>query len=614
MKSTRNRPKKDTDIRIRKLVHVDEELIRKSDVGRSDQTKAWCTNITRGLHTGVEGYVVHILDVWVNRRKPPGGHARKMMIRICTVFPGTELGCNAMPSGWFQLGPLQRHVLSPSPRLHLLDRVHIIGERHTLFNYFGYVVEVVDDKGAAGVIAVHDPECGNMVVLPMRQLECHFWCGDTIVIARGKHRGRRGTIIEQHLSVFEIFDGDGKLLDHQLVEQHKAILERSTFRVGSVDVNFNMSGHAATNPNPTPFSIIPHPTVPIPSVQLTGATLHQANKRAREDDALAARAESDALEAVFRTVNTAMPPETLAQLQARLATLKGGLKKYSKDRENREHVGRRFEGIEVRVAGPSAWKNHQGIVLGDFNLKERVDRLASQNLKRRWNTRVDTQGIMVTMKEQSGHMFTEEIGKLVHDAPPLSTNKTVDWGLTEYERFRLEGKADGRWLCIPGLVSKRIDVIVQGIGRIVPTRHWKPSPLLMGLDNKIGYLLLDQPILPDTLESRKITVYAVGKNHMKHDVPRQYIKPLRDDGAGTKITMQRQRVVVLGRDMGGGTSAVGKYAETCPDISHPHEEDVVAVMVEGGTSPQFFHILRLSRAINIAVQTLTGKFPATIFA
>ncbi|KAJ7686111.1 hypothetical protein B0H17DRAFT_1204496 [Mycena rosella] len=493
-----------------------------------------------------------------------------------------------MPGGWFQLGHLRRHVLSLSPRLHLLDRVRIIGERHALFNYFGYVVEVADDKGAAGVVAVHDPECGSTVVLPMQQLEHHFWCGDTVVVARGKHRGRRGIIIEQHLSVFEIFDGDGKLLDHQSVNQHEAILERSTFRVRSVDVDFDMSGHAATNPNPTPFSIIPHPTMPIPSMQLTGAALHQANKRAREDDALAARAESDALEAVFRTVNVAVPPETLAQLQARLATLKGRLKKYSKDRENREHVGWRFKGIE--------------------------------NLKRRWNTRADTRGIMVTVKEQSGHTFTEEIGKLVHDAtrlalaqtqflppgllssyklatplprprtlsPPPSTNETVDWGLTEYERFRLEGEADGRWLWIPRLVGKHVDVVVQGIGRM--------------------------PILPDTLESRKITVYAVGKNRMKHDVPGQYIKPLRDDGAGTKITIQRQRVVVLGADMGGGTSAVGKYAETRPDISHPHGEDVVAVMVEDGANPQFFHILRLSRAINIAVQTLTGEFPTTIFA
>ncbi|KAJ7676107.1 hypothetical protein B0H17DRAFT_1207504 [Mycena rosella] len=159
-----------------------------------------------------------------------------------------------------------------------------------------------------------------------------------------------------------------------------------------VDVDFDMSGHAATNPNPTPFSIIPHPTVPIPSVQLTGAALHQANKRACEDDALAARAESDALEAIFRTVNAAVPPETLAQLQARLATLKGGLKKYSKDRENREHVGRRFEGIEDWV-GPSSKQFLPPGLLSSYKLATPLPRPCTPS-------------------------------------PPPSTNETVDWGLT----------------------------------------------------------------------------------------------------------------------------------------------------------------------------------------
>ncbi|KAJ7629615.1 hypothetical protein B0H17DRAFT_1150485 [Mycena rosella] len=449
-----------------------------------------------------------------------------------------------MPGGWFQLGHLQRHILSPSPRLHLLDRVRIINERHALFNYFGYVMEVADYEGAKGIVAVHDPECGNTVVLPMQQLEHYFWCGDTVVIAHGKHRDHRGTIIEQYLSVFEIFNRDGKLLDHQSVNQHEAVLECSTFCVCSVDIYFDMSGHTATNPNPTPFSIIPHPMVPIPSMQLTGATMHQANK----------------------TVNTAVPPEMLAQLQARLATFKGGLKKYSKDRENQEHVGQRFEGIKDWV-GPSS--------------------------------------NAVPAARPAVQLQARTLLPCPHTpSPPPSTNETVDWGLTEYEWFCLEGEAHSRWLCIPGLVSKHVNIDVQGIGRMVPTRRWKPSPLLMVLDNKIGYFLLDQPILPDTLESPKITVYAVGKNCMKHDVPGQYIKPLRDNGAGTKITMQRQRVVVLGGDMGGGYVRCG----------HPHGEDVVAVMVEGGTSPQCFYILCLSCVINIAIQTLTGEFPTTIFA
>ncbi|KAJ7689259.1 hypothetical protein B0H17DRAFT_1202380 [Mycena rosella] len=120
-------------------------------------------------------------------------------------------------------------------------------------------------------------------------------------------------------------------------------------------------------------------------------------------------------------------------------------------------------------------------------------------------------------------------------------------------------------------------------------------------------------ITPTSLQSQKITVYGVGKTLRKHDVPGQYIQPLRQNNNGTPVTRLQQRVIVLGADLTGDRTAVGSYAQMRPDIKHPHGDDVVAVMLEGGAGPFFFHILRLSRATNHALQTMARVFPATTF-
>ncbi|KAJ7697422.1 hypothetical protein B0H17DRAFT_1130397 [Mycena rosella] len=561
--------------------------------------------VYRGVHAGLAGYVVHIKDVLVKNPDSSSVQRWVTMMRISTRFPGTTWDISELPGGWVQLGQLRRHVLCPSPPLRLFDRVRIIGNRDAMFLPFGYVTNIADAEEHAALVAVED--------------------------------------------MAEMTTTD-------------TLMQRHTFFVRVPDVDFAMfNEYSVVYPNECSHSVVPQLNAPLPVAQLSPDARRAADRRACEDDARAASDEKTALQAALQTLNAIAPPETLQHLQDRISYFKNGLKKMVKDRQDLiKGVGRRYEGLQVVVVGAkkkldtfdglrkgSVWKGHRGIVVGDLDSPERAARLSEQTLKKRWYMRADTRGIMVTVKEQDGRHFTEKIEKLVHEAtglplaqaqylpltilssyklatpqlrprtPTPPPDEASDWTLpdvpSDYESHRIPGESNSEWLCDPSLTDKQVDVVLRGIGRMVKTRHWNPSALLMGLEGSTGYLLLEEAITPTSLESRKITVYGVGKTLRKHDVPGQYIQPLRQNDDSTPITRLQQRVIVLGADLTGDHTAVGSYAQTRPDIKHPHGDDVVAVMLEGGAGPFFFHILRLSRATNHALQTMARVFPATTF-
>ncbi|KAJ7661816.1 hypothetical protein B0H17DRAFT_1144540 [Mycena rosella] len=521
----------------------------------------------QGVHAGLAGYVVHIKDVLVKNPDSSSVQWWVTMMRISTRFPGTTRDISELPGGWVQLGQLRRHVLCPSPPLRLFDRVRIIGNRDAMFLPFGYVTNIADAKEHAALVAVEE-ENGTSALVPLHNVERCFEEGDRVVVRRGPERNRQGIVVARHLSVLEIFDvvfksqGAARMLENMAeMTTTDALMQRHTFVVRVSDVDFAMfNEYSAVYPNECSHLVVPQLNAPLPVAQLSPDARRAADRRAREDDARAASDEKTALQAALQTLNAIAPPETLQHLQDRISYFKNGLKKMVKDQQDLiKGVGRRV--VYGKVIG---------VLSSGSGQPQRAARLSEQTLKKRWYMRADTRGIMVTVKEQDGRHFTEKIEKLYGVAPGssavsaatiLSSFKLVtpqlrpqtptpppdeasDWTLpdvlSDYESHRIPGESNGEWLCDPSLTDKRVDVVLRGIGRMVKTRHWNPSALLMGLEGSAGYLLLKEAITLTSLQSLKITVYGVGKTLRKHDVPGQYIQPLRQNDDGTPVTRLQQ--------------------------------------------------------------------------
>ena len=179
------------------------------------------------------------------------------------------------------------------------------------------------------------------------------------------------------------------------------------------------------------------------------------------------------------------------------------------------------------------------------------------------------------------------------------------------------GETDGRWLCIPGLARKHVDVKVEGVVGL-DDRKFRTSATIRALEGRTGYLLLEKAVLERSLDSQKIDVYAVGKNGTKHGVAPKCIRPVRQTDSGTPLTEVLVRVVIIGPDVDGVAEMLGRYAQTEPERPHDKGRDVVYVRLETQRLHEpdefrLFHRNSLCRATNTTVSTQECDFPATIF-
>ncbi len=164
-------------------------------------------------------------------------------------------------------------------------------------------------------------------------------------------------------------------------------------------------------------------------------------------------------------------------------------------------------------------------------------------------------------------------------------------------------------MCIPGLSGKRFDVQVVGITGVKE----RTSATLLALEGRHGHILANAPIQRGT---KKLDVCGVGKSGTKHAVYAQCIKPRRKDDDGRSLTEISQRVVVIGPDMGEGTSFEGRYGLTQPEVPHFYDSGVVCVKVElreNTFDTAFFAATSLCMAKNVELNYGGQVFPATTF-
>ncbi|KAJ7811760.1 hypothetical protein B0H13DRAFT_2383690 [Mycena leptocephala] len=268
--------------------------------------------------------------------------------------------------------------------------------------------------------------------------------------------------------------------------------------------------------------------------------------------------------------------------------------------------------VRAFLAGKGMHKGFQGTVISDHDNAARVCRLAKKRRKGEDSWRDEDQdGIVVTIRSETGHSTVEvTVDKCLHrhtclpltkarflphdvlmghvaprqksylqgalpapkTPPPARTpspppsNEPLWAAIPETP---LAGEDNGEWMCVPGLNGKRFDVQVVGITSVKE----RVSNTLQKLEGRFGHILATAVI---DLGAKKVEVCGVGKSGTKHAVHVQCIKPRRQNDSGWLITEVSERVVVIGPDMAGGTTMMGCYGLTQPEIPHYYEAGVIS--------------------------------------
>ncbi|KAJ7815435.1 hypothetical protein B0H14DRAFT_2603448 [Mycena olivaceomarginata] len=117
---------------------------------------------------------------------------------------------------------------------------------------------------------------------------------------------------------------------------------------------------------------------------------------------------------------------------------------------------------------------------------------------------------------------------------------------------RWKGENNGRWLCQPELVGRRLDVQILGIATLANSTISKVQRTLEG---SCGWVLLSEPV---TTKTRKVDVCSVGKKP-EHVLHRQEVASSRD-GTSTPengLVEITERVVIIGPDRESDRASYG---------------------------------------------------------
>lgn len=131
------------------------------------------------------------------------------------------------------------------------------------------------------------------------------------------------------------------------------------------------------------------------------------------------------------------------------------------------------------------------------------------------------------------------------------------------------GEDGGRWLQIPNLVGKRLDVVVM------PKTRGRPSFIQMASADQIGYIEIQEPIteawLSASPDKMKTVTVRIGQGCKKVKLQPCWLKPCRTTehppqvvAKGIPITQCMVRVVIIGPDIDGDNAHRGEYGMTWP--------------------------------------------------
>ncbi|KAJ6473460.1 hypothetical protein DFH09DRAFT_1109988 [Mycena vulgaris] len=621
--------------------------------------------IVGGERRGQTAYVLQIQELSANDQ----------FKRVCQLIPHFPFHDTRDKSFPYSLNQILRHILSPSPPLHILDRVRV--NFGSLYRGLSGRIRSIDGLEVTVALPLEAPfdeqlpstlalDGSRTIEVPIENLNRYFLPGDHVVVVRGDRKNLHGLVIKTRdgREVLEdVAMGPGwtvkrhktgrfNLVDFQEQPEEQA----QTLRVMRADVDFVIfdaeNATSAVFQQYTRTAVVDKPRGAALMPHINSSKAIEYRGAAQADDAEAYLAQQAGVVAATTKMVQLEPPATFAQLHSILqardkatisltSSLKQGDVKYAN--------------IYVQVAFRHRDKGFRGQVVASFDTKERSDRLRVQQTSqhRRRYPGGDTKGIMLTIKNEHNNQVSVPIENVIHDltplplvqaqylpsrglyAPrlmtpsspeprphtptPLPQESDPQWGLEssaeeeqqrvareqeqqrlqqrlafKYEQQRLPGERDGTWLHTPGLVAKRVDVVIEGIMGFKPMKdiHQVFDKALRS-QGENGVVILKA--LPNC--EKQLEVFRIGQNQHKISFPPSCIKPVQER-AGSLITKRVERVIVLGPDVEGNPSLIGSYAQTEPYIIHPHGDDVVAVRRADGSGPFYFHILRLCLSKN----------------
>ncbi|KAF7372121.1 hypothetical protein MVEN_00070900 [Mycena venus] len=574
--------------------------------------------VVAGEHKGSVGYIVMIREIADERY-------RVRWAKIQEEYNGTDTVRGDSRGIFVQISHLRRHALDPPTQFRILDRVQVVtGIEHR--GAIGRIIQI-DDQWLS-VQCMEESGQQNIIEVEHRRVARHFMEGDFVCLT-GAFKDRRGLVVKVCTGgALELYSG-------QRDSNGSDIEEDPLWRVPSRDVNFDLhpdssiSSWSALMPQPEIIDIqtfsaqtastSAHTAQP-QFIDLTGV-LGSAVREGKHvgfdpTDALRSALGHD-LEKRWREGKNIDSDFTNALQSA----VEEDLKKQRQLREGRP-VGRRYEGMEVLVAWQGPFKGTRGVVTGDFDSPARAARIQKRKCKYQVE---DDNGIMVTVQKEGSNMrFSLDIKTLYPDAALENKgSSSVDAYSTAYSArwytapavplanaattsFFVVSELDGRWLCLPGLLNKRVDVILKDIVRS-ENRYFRPGKRILGCEGRSGYLALGQPFPKEDLDKKMIRVWAVGPNGTNHPVRGPCIRPMRHMADGTPINQVVTRVVIIGPDTVGDVSKLGCYGE-----ARPHNAQVSAVKF-ANSGLGYFHLSSLCRSLNASVPNDGGVLGTTVF-
>ncbi|KAJ6532205.1 hypothetical protein DFH09DRAFT_1092874 [Mycena vulgaris] len=562
--------------------------------------------IVDGERRGQTAYVLQIEELSANGQ----------FKRICQLTPHFPFHDAREKSFPYSLSQILRHILSPSPPLNILDRVRVnfgplyrgLSGRIRSFDGSQITValplEAPFDEQLPSTLAA---DGSRTIGVPIETLNRYFLPGDHVVVTRDGREVLEDVAMGPGWTVKRHKPGRFNLVDFQEYAEERA----QTLRVMRADVDFVIFD--AENATSTVFqqytrtAVVDEPrgAALLPHIDSSKAIEYRG--AAQADDA-----------------------------EAYLAQQAGARDKAAASSTSSLKLG----GVE--------YANIYVQITASFDTKERSNRLRVQQTSRhrRRYLEGDTRGIMLTIKNEHNNQVIVPIENVIHDltrlplvqarylpsrvlyAPrlmtpsspkprprtptPLPQDSDPQWGLEcsaeeeqqrvarereqeslqqrlalEYNQQRLPGELDGTWLGTAGLVGKRVDVVIEGITTFsAHKKNTRISAKAIASEGLPGVVLLTEAVSDFGKQLTSLSLLV--RNNTKLSFPRAASNLGRTTGKVASSRSCVDRVIVLGPDVVGDISLVESYAQTQPEIMHPHGDEVVGVRRADGSGPFLF--------------------------
>ncbi|KAJ7714825.1 hypothetical protein DFH07DRAFT_974345 [Mycena maculata] len=458
-------------------------------------------------------------------------------------------------------GSLGLHMLSLPGHICLNDRVCVSGGERGYWNKLGHVIQIDE---ACGLLKIVDYDQliadGGHKTHALREVRVNhvwkvFFGGDIVRVTYGPNRGRTGFVIvgrhRNHDGLVQVYDptqryfnhNTGKYLGHE--EYHE--LARRSFQMSQPLVPNLVSEDYTANPEnahrdiDTRFFSVPggwlefaleHKVDGTQSTEGTalefGAGQNEDRWRSTSSILQQARVDQkdgqtyDHIEAdhlmriAMGTGNVLQNREVYVDGGAHLVKGEYGLAlDFNAARSLPKNMDRRAWLLEALSGRASVYEGAMVRVR-----LERSNQIVNVPIERLFD-RKSNRRLLSTILHQAWAAGEEVIPKSTPELvrgpgraltpPPGPVQPTSAEG--DDADITLPGKScesTGKWMCIPRLVDKRVDVVIRGLTATLGKHDIKLGRALLRLENHHGYLLLMAPLTPDNLEKKCITVYGLG--------------------------------------------------------------------------------------------------------